>query len=77
MPRVTLPFTTSRMDEGEAEVVCQSKDIVVIDEPSSWPGVVRWEAPEDEWTFPVDRVVGEQFLCTGLEVSTRDSRLKA
>ena len=72
-----IPVATSRMDGGEAEVVCQSKDIVVIDEPSSEPGVVNWKTPEDEWTFPVDRVVGEQFLYTRLEMSTRNSRLKA
>ena len=72
-----VPVTTSRMDEGEAEVVCQSKGVVVIDGPSSWPGVVSWEAPEDEWTSPLDRVVGEQFSYTGSEASTRNSRLKA
>ena len=33
--------TTSRMDKGEAEMVCHSKDIVVIDEPLSWPSVVN------------------------------------
>jgi hypothetical protein len=47
------------MDEGEAVMACHSKDIVVIDEPLSWLGVVNWAAPEDEWTFPGDRVVRE------------------
>ena len=39
---------TPQMDEGEAEQVCHSKDVVVIDEPSNWPGMVSWEAPKDE-----------------------------
>ena len=43
----------------------------------SWPGEVNWGAPKDEWASPVDRVVGEQFLYTGPEVSTRGGRLKA
>ena len=67
------------MDESEAELVCQSRDVVGVDEPlsCSWPGMVSWEAPEDEWTFPTDRVVGEQFPYTGLEVSTQNSRRRS
>ena len=50
---------------------------MVIDEPLSWPSVVNLIAPEGEWTFPVDRVVGEQLLYTGLGAGTPNSRLKA
>ena len=38
---------------------------------------MSWEAPDDEWTFPADRVVGEQFTYTGLEVCTQNSRRRA
>ena len=30
-----IPVTTSRINEGEAEMVCHSKDVVVIAEPLS------------------------------------------
>ena len=72
-----VPATTPQMGESEAELICHSKDVVVIDEPSSWPGMVSWEAPEDEWTSPANRVVGGQFPYTGLGVCTRNSRRRA
>ena len=72
-----IPVTTSQMNEGEAGLICHSRDVVVIDEPSDWPGPVSWESPDNEWTFPADRVVGEQFTYTGLEVCTQNSRRRA
>ena len=66
-----IPVTVTEVDVAETRGFNGHGAVVLADEPDQWWLNAEWKAPQTDWVFPRDRVVGLQFRDT----STSNSRV--